>query len=160
MLRRFVGEELGGGGGGGAGQMKELEVHAVDNQISEYRTTWIADTIISDGVKFLTSGRIRIKTAQGELEERPVNGGRGCILLLVYPQATGNFTSSVLRAYKGDVIVVAGTQNGNGFTGFKGERVEDWMARERGEFELVLRVPLPSFAGKDEGLCVFRRRAG
>jgi hypothetical protein len=27
-----------------------------------------------------------------------------------------------------------------------------------GGFECVMRIPLPSFAGKDEGLYVFRRR--
>jgi len=54
--------------------------------------------------------------------------------------------------------VVAGTQNGNGFTGFRDCVVDEWVAREMPEFELVLRMPLPSFAGKDEALFVFKRR--
>lgn len=150
MLRNFVTSSPSLSASG----MKDLEVHAVDNQVSEYRTTWVQDTVISDGVAFLKSGRI----ANMQGEERPVNSGHNCILLLVYPQATGTFTNNILSAFKGDVIVVAGTQNGNGFTGFAGERVEAWMQRERGDFEMVLRCPLPSFAGKDEGLCVFRSR--
>ena len=124
--------------------MKELEVHAVDNQVSEYRISWIGDTAISDGVEYL---------------EKRVSGGKRCILLLVYPQATGSFTEKILRAFKGDVIVVAGTQNGNGFTGFQEEMIEAWVERELREFELVLRMPLPSFAGKDEGFYVWKRRA-
>ncbi|KAF2014180.1 hypothetical protein BU24DRAFT_492878 [Aaosphaeria arxii CBS 175.79] len=118
-------------------------VVAIDSGASAYRTMWIGDTVRQDGAAYL----------------RAREGGRGCILLLVYPQATGAFTASVLRAYEGDVVVVGGTQNGNGFTGFTGESVEEWMSRERrGEFELGVRVPLPSFAGKDEALCVFVRR--
>ncbi|EOD43621.1 putative transcription factor nrm1 whi5 protein [Neofusicoccum parvum UCRNP2] len=69
-----------------------------------------------------------------------------------------DFTGKVLRAYQGDYVVVAGTQNHNGFTGFKDETIADWMARERKEFERVAQVPLPSFAGKDEALFVFVRR--
>ncbi|KAF2650793.1 hypothetical protein K491DRAFT_720441 [Lophiostoma macrostomum CBS 122681] len=166
MLRQFPAAECG---------MKRLLVCAVDNQVSTYRTTWVNDTVVMDAVRFLREGRIRspiTMTSKAEsasasadadadknsVHERAVDSGRGCILLLVYPQATGTFTSSVLKAYKGDTIVVAGTQNGNGFTGFVGEMVESWVEREMGEFELVLRVPVPSFAGKDEGLCVFRRR--
>lgn len=144
ILRQFVGPDP---------SWKALEVHAVDNQLSEYRISWVEDTMVADGVKFLKSGKIK-----GEAGERSVDGGKGCVLLLVYPQATGGFTESVLRAYKGDTIVVAGTQNGNGFTGFQDCRVDEWVAREMKEFELVLRMPLPSFAGKDEGLFVFQRR--
>jgi hypothetical protein len=145
MLRRFiVAEEIGR-------EWKEMEVYAVDNQVSEYRTTWIPDTIVSDGVDFLTNGTLRDGTK--------VDGGRGCILLLVYPQATGDFTSKVMKAFRGDTIVVAGTQNGNGFTGFRDVGVDEWVERNlNGEFELVLRMPLPSFAGKDEALFVWQRR--
>ncbi|KAF2127710.1 hypothetical protein P153DRAFT_344006 [Dothidotthia symphoricarpi CBS 119687] len=122
--------------------MKALDVRAVDSGVSEYRVMWIGDTIRADGMGYL----------------RDNGGGRGCVLLLVYPQATGGFTESVLRAYEGDTVVVAGTQNGNGFTGFRDVGVDEWVGREMGAFELVLRMPLPSFAGKDEALFVFQRR--
>jgi hypothetical protein len=36
--------------------------------------------------------------------------------------------------------------------------VDEWVEREMEEFELLLRMPLPSFAGKDEALFVFKRR--
>ena len=78
--------------------------------------------------------------------------------MLVYPQATGNFTAPILKRFLGDVIVVAGTQNGNGFTGFRDVRVDEWVEGNLSEFELAVRMPLPSFAGKDEALFVFLRR--
>lgn len=123
---------------------KPLEVHAVDNGVSAYRTSWISDTINTPGLQYL----------------RGKDGGKGCVLLLVYPQATGDFTVPILKAFKGDWIVVAGTQNGNGFTGFKDVRIDEWVERNLEEWELVLRIPLPSFAGKDEGLFVWRRMDG
>ncbi|KAF2849691.1 hypothetical protein T440DRAFT_508522 [Plenodomus tracheiphilus IPT5] len=135
MLRHFPVEELGGAA-------KALDVRAVDSGLSEYRVSWVRDTVRVDGVKYLES----------------MEGGKGCVLLLVYPQATGGFTEKVLRAFEGDVIVVAGTQNGNGFTGFTDVRVDEWVEGNLGAFELTLRIPLPSFAGKDEGLFVFQRR--
>ncbi|KAF2786366.1 hypothetical protein K505DRAFT_330409 [Melanomma pulvis-pyrius CBS 109.77] len=122
--------------------MLPLQVHAVDNQTSEYRVTWIPDTILTTGVEYLAKNA----------------NGKGAVLLLVYPQATGDFTETVLRAFEGDVVVVAGTQNGNGFTGFREKQVEEWIEGELGSWELVLRMPLPSFAGKDEGLFVWTRR--
>ena len=122
--------------------MKPLDVRAVDSGLSEYRVSWIRDTIREDGVKYLQAN----------------DGGKDCVLLLVYPQATGGFTEGVLRAFKGDAIVVAGTQNGNGFTGFGDRVVDEWMGEELKEFELVVRVPVGSFAGKDEALFVWRRK--
>ena len=122
--------------------MLPLKVHAIDNQTSEYRVTWIPDTVIASGDAWLASH----------------DGGKGSVLLLVYPQATGDFTTTVLEAFKGDAIVVAGTQNGNGFTGFKDTTVEEWIEVNHTEWELTLRMPLPSFAGKDEGLFVWQRR--
>ena len=148
MLRRFPTASL---------SMKPLEVHAIENQLSSYRCTWISDTLISDGATYLRTGTLP-STSTPTSPSRKVDHGKSCILLLVYPQATGSFTSSLLKSYKGDVIVIAGTQNGNGFTGFQNERVECWMERERREFEVVVRVPLPSFAGKDEGMTVWRRK--
>jgi SAM-dependent methyltransferase len=149
LLRRFV-AEMRGRGEKGVKEWKDLDVYAVDNGVSEYRFKWVRDTIPMDGVSFLRKGKL----ADG----RPVDGGRGCVLLLVYPQATGGFTESVMRAYKGDTIVVAGTQNGNGFTGFRDRVVDEWVGKNMAEFELVLRMPLPSFAGKDEALFVFKRK--
>lgn len=128
---------------GGTGAGRDLDVRAVDSGISEYRVTWVRDTVRMDGVRYL---------------ESVVEGGKGCVLLLVYPQATGSFTADVLRAFEGDSIVVAGTQNGNRFTGFTDMRVDEWVEKNLKAFELTLRMPLPSFAGKDEGLFVFQRR--
>jgi hypothetical protein len=123
-----------------------LDVRAIDSQVSEYRVSWIQDTIVTDGLSYLEKNA----------------GGKGCVLLLVYPQATGDFTGPLLKAFEGEYIVVAGTQNGNGFTGFREEVVDEWVEREMGGmggmWELLIRMPLPSFAGKDEALFVFRRR--
>ncbi|CAI6330839.1 unnamed protein product [Periconia digitata] len=125
-------------------EMKALDVRPVDNGTSEYRIMWVNDTIQKDGLTYL-----------GEHED-----GKGAILLLVYPQATGNFTAPVIRKFKGDFIVVAGTQNGNGFTGFQDCVVDEWVEKNLKAFELTLRLPLPSFPGKDEALFVFQRRIG
>ncbi|EUC36450.1 hypothetical protein COCCADRAFT_88067 [Bipolaris zeicola 26-R-13] len=124
------------------GATKELDVRAVDSQVSEYRVMWIKDTIKMDGRQYLMRN----------------GGGKGCVLLLVYPQATGDFTGPMMKAFEGDTIVVAGTQNGNGFTGFRDVVVDEWVEKNLNQFELVLRMPLPSFAGKDEALFVFQRK--
>jgi hypothetical protein len=134
MLRKFPIDHISGG--------KQLVVRPIDNQLSEYRVAWVKDTIKSDGCEYL---------------KRNANG-KGCVLLLVYPQATGDFTGPLLQAFEGDTIVVAGTQNGNGFTAFQDMVVDEWVEKNLGTFELVLRMPLPSFAGKDEALFVFRRK--
>lgn len=151
LLRRLV-KEMHERGEKSVGGWKELDVYGVDNQLSEYRLSWIRDTIVADGAEFLAKGKI------GEKRDREVEGGKECVLLLVYPQATGGFTEGVLRAYKGDTIVVAGTQNRNGFTGFRDCLVDEWVEKEMSQFDLALRMPLPSFAGKDEALYVFKRR--
>ena len=122
-----------------------LEVFAVDNGQSVWRTLWIGDTIGADGAKYV--------------KKRP-GSGKDDVLLMVYPVVGLEFTTSVLSAYKGDVVCVVGTQNGNGYTGFKDEMIDSWMERERAEFEKIVQVPLPSFAGKDDALFVFRRRGG
>jgi hypothetical protein len=121
---------------------KELDVRPIDNQLSEYRVSWVHNTIKSDGQAYLKQHK----------------NGKGCVLLLVYPQATGNFTGPIMHAFEGDTIVVAGTQNGNGFTGFQGMVVDEWVEKNLRAFELTLRMPLPSFAGKDEALFVFQRK--
>ncbi|TWU75233.1 hypothetical protein ED733_005595 [Metarhizium rileyi] len=126
-----------------------LTVHAVDNMQSEWRVNWIDDTSITDGVKWLQRN----------------NGGRDMVLLLVYPVVgggigggtEGSFTRSLVGAYEGDTIAVVGTQNRNGYTGFKGMTMDEYMARERKDWVKVVQMPLPSFAGKDEALFVFQR---
>ncbi|KAI9686824.1 MAG: hypothetical protein M1820_010544 [Bogoriella megaspora] len=135
--------EIGSGNGYWAFLLRRLgiTVHAVDNGASAWRTMWIADTIYTDGARYL----------------KEHNGGRDAVLLLVYPQVGADFTGKMLRAYEGDTIVVAGTQNRNGFTGFRGEVVSEWMEREMSGWRRVVQVPLPSFAGKDEALFVFMK---
>lgn len=119
-----------------------MEVRAVDNMQSEYRTLWIGDTIVKDGERFLKDN----------------NGARDAVLLLVYPVVGAGFTAKVLDAYKGDTICVAGTQNRNGYTAFRDRRIDEYMEAERPEFEKTVQVALPSFAGKDEALFIFERR--
>ncbi|KAH7344371.1 hypothetical protein BKA66DRAFT_576963 [Pyrenochaeta sp. MPI-SDFR-AT-0127] len=134
MLRSFPIADIAGA--------KELDVRAIDSGLSEYRVSWVRDTIKMDGNDYL----------------RQNDNGKGTVLLLVYPQATGDFTGPILTAFQGDTIVVAGTQNGNGFTAFQDQVVDEWVQSNLSSFELTLRMPLPSFAGKDEALFVFQRK--
>ncbi|THX34848.1 hypothetical protein D6D10_07471 [Aureobasidium pullulans] len=124
-------------------KQKPLTVVPVDNGISEWRTVWVGDTIQTDGVDYLQ------KNADGKDQ----------VLLLVYPQVGLEFTSKILKAYKGDTIICAGTQNSNGYTAFAKETIADWIAREMPVFEKVCQIPLPSFAAKDEALFAFQRKA-
>jgi hypothetical protein len=122
-----------------------LTVFPVDNMQSEWRVNWIDDTAIIDGVKWL----------------RKNENGKDMVLLLVYPVvggsvgggAEGSFTRGLVSAFQGDTIAVVGTQNLNGYTGFKGMIME----QEHKEWTKVVQIPLPSFAGKDEALYVFQR---
>lgn len=133
MLRRLLGT-LGG------------SVVAVDSGQSRWRTTWIADTQAVDGVQYL----------------RRRGGCASAVLLLVYPvvgrDGEGEFTRRVLDAFTGAVVCVVGTQNGNGYTGFKDMMVDEYMRQQRPDWDKVAQVPLPSFAGKDDALFAFRRR--
>jgi hypothetical protein len=149
--------EIGSGGGYWTYMLRKyyhVKCVAVDDGSSVFRTIWIPDTIVHDGPSFVKSApSTRVKN----IPEFSLNTA---VLLLVYPPAGGNFTESVLTAFEGSAIVVAGTQNGNGFTGFpKGSTVEKWMESNKAEFELKARIPLPSFAGKDEGLFVWVKKA-
>jgi hypothetical protein len=123
-------------------QFKDLDVRPIDNGTSEYRVSWVNDTIKNSGLDYLARN----------------DNGKGGVLLLVYPQATGDFTGPILQNFEGDAIVVAGTQNANGFTAFQDCIVDEWVEKYLPAFELTLRMPLPSFAGKDEALFVFQRR--
>lgn len=79
---------------------------------------------------------------------------------MVYPVVRTGFTASVLQAYQGDVICVVGTQNRNGYTAFKDTTIEEYMAEKiAARWEKTVQIPLPSFAGKDDALFVFERRA-
>ncbi|KAF2502781.1 hypothetical protein BU16DRAFT_521449 [Lophium mytilinum] len=122
--------------------MSPLVVHAIDNQRSLYRTMWVDDTIRATGEDYLDEH----------------DGGKDAILLLVYPQTEEEFVPKTVEHYTGGVIVVAATQNADGFTAFKEETMDAWMKREHPEFEHAAQIPLPSFAGKDEALYVFERR--
>jgi hypothetical protein len=147
--------EIGSGNGYWAYLLRRhgVNVHCVDNGASAWRTTWIGDTIIADGIQFLLQPPARLKDEIGG------RGAKNAVLLLVYPQVSADFTGKVLRAYKGDSIVVAGTQNSNGFTSFSDESIVSWLAREKPEFERAVQIPLPSFAGKDEAFYVFSKKS-
>ncbi|KAI9743100.1 MAG: hypothetical protein M1818_003395 [Claussenomyces sp. TS43310] len=119
-----------------------IAVTAVDNMDASWRTMWIEDTIKADGVDYLKR--------QG--------GVKNQILLMIYMVTRGAFTRHVLRTYKGDTIVVVGTQNTNKYTTFSDVTVEEYFEREQNDFELSVRIALPSFAGKDEAMFVFQRK--
>jgi hypothetical protein len=59
----------------------------------------------------------------------------------------------------GTTIIIAGSQNTSGFTGFAKETVAGWMTREMPAWKKVFQIPLPSFAGKDEALFAFEKGA-
>lgn len=120
-----------------------VSVRAVDNLQSSWRTMWVGDTIVTDGDKYL----------------REDKGGVDTLLLLVYPVVGADFTRTVIEAYKGSTMVVVGTQNGNGYTAFKDRTIEHWMREERDGWEKMVQIPLPSFAGKDEAMFVFEKKA-
>ena len=118
-----------------------VEVLPLDNGLSDWRTMWIGDTVATDCVEFLKQNR----------------GGTSDVLMLVYPNTMDDFTARVIQAYKGTTIVYAGTQDDSGFTGFKRERIVEWMAREMTAWELSCQIPLPSFAGRDEAFFIYEK---
>lgn len=136
--------EIGSGNGYWAYLLRRLglSITAVDNGESEYRTMWIPDTIFTDGIAYLKKQK----------------GASQAVLLLVYPVVGADFTANVLDAYAGHTVIMVGTQNANGYTAFKDMTIVKYMAEKKTEFERVVQVPLPSFAGKDEALFIFRRR--
>lgn len=118
-----------------------LDVLAVDNGESEWRCMWIADTINANGTEWL----------------RRNDGAKDRVLLMVYMVTEGTFTKDVLKAYRGDTVVVVGTQNANRYTGFRDVGVEEYFSKEMKEWGLTTRIALPSFAGKDDALYVFQK---
>ena len=135
--------EIGSGNGYWTYMLRRMgvSVQAVDNLQSEYRTTWIGNTLIKDGEKYLKEKK----------------GCKDDVLLLVYPIVSSDFTSKILDAYKGGTICVAGTQNRNGYTAFKDRTIDEYMKVEKTDYEKTIQIPLPSFPGKDEALYVFER---
>lgn len=135
--------EIGSGNGYWAYILRRmgLRTSAIDNLQSEYRTLWISDTIVQDGVSYIESEK----------------GAEDAVLLLVYPIVGLDFTSKILKAYKGNSICVAGTQNRNGYTAFKDRTIDEYVTAEKPEFRKTVHIPLPSFAGKDEALFVFEK---
>ncbi|KAE9379814.1 hypothetical protein N431DRAFT_360981 [Stipitochalara longipes BDJ] len=122
----------------------KVDVTAVDNMASEYRTMWISDTVKADGVDYLKKNA----------------GGKGKLLLMVYVITAGTFSRRLLNTYRGDIIVVVGTQNSNRYTGFSDCTAEEYFKEEMPGWTLLCRIPLPSFAGKDEALFVWNRTTG
>jgi hypothetical protein len=121
---------------------ESCDVIAVDDGQSKWRTAWIGDTVVVDGIKFLNRR----------------SPGKNDILLLVYPVISGTFTEQVIRAFKGRVICVAGTQNGNGYTSFKDVIIDEWFDKNMPQWDKIVQIPLPSFPGKDDALFVFQRK--
>jgi hypothetical protein len=148
--------EIGSGGGYWVYMLRryyKVIAIAVDSGSSTFRTTWIPDTIVFDGPTLVSSHPASLA------KDIPSFSPNTAVLLLVYPPTEGKFTESILKEFKGSAIVIAGTQNGNGFTGFpRGITVENWISENKTEYELMARIPLPSFAGKDEGLFVWIRK--
>ncbi|KAM3504948.1 hypothetical protein MY11210_008163 [Beauveria gryllotalpidicola] len=126
-----------------------LKSHPVDNMQSAWRVSWVGDTVISDGVKWL----------------KRHEHGKQMVLLLVYPIVGGGiqggiqgaFTRDLVNAYDGDTIAVVGTQNRNGYTGFMNMTMAEYMEKEQPHWTRVVQISLPSFGGKDEALFVFQR---
>ncbi|GAB1311712.1 hypothetical protein MFIFM68171_01922 [Madurella fahalii] len=146
--------DVGSGNGYWSMMLREygVQVDAVDNLMSEWRTTWIPDTLVQTGTGYLAS--------------HPNHSD--LILMLVYPvvggkltgTVEGSFTRDLVAAYKGDTLVVVGTQNHNGYTSFSDMTMDEYMERDHsGEWAKIVQIAMPSFAGKDEAMFVFQRVA-
>ncbi|KIV92376.1 hypothetical protein PV10_03680 [Exophiala mesophila] len=135
--------DMGSGNGYWTLMLRRLgqNVVAIDSGQSKWRTVWIPDTVVTDGIQYL----------------RRRSGCPDSLMLLVYPVVGWDFTRKVIESYTGDVICFAGTQNGNGYTGFKDQMIDEYMTIERPGWTKVAQIPLPSFAGKDDALFAFRR---
>ncbi|KAK6952110.1 hypothetical protein Daesc_006641 [Daldinia eschscholtzii] len=167
--------DLGSGGGYWSFMLRQYGVRAVpvDSAQSAWRVNWVSDTVIADGAEWLRKRRRKNKSSAGNNNNNNNNNDKPDIdpdegvLLLVYPIVggtvaggeEGGFTRSMMDAYSGDTLAVVGTQNHNGYTGFRGMSMDEYMERERaGEgWVKVVQIALPSFPGKDEALFVFQR---
>lgn len=145
--------DVGSGNGYWAFMLRQhgLKVTPVDNAMSEWRVSWVSDTVVSDGAKWLS--------------QKENSGAKDAVLLMVYPivgggiagGVDGGFSRDLMAAYKGDTVAVVGTQNHNGYTGFKDVTMDEYMSKEHGDWVKVVQIPIPSFAGKDDALFVFQR---
>jgi len=52
--------------------------------------------------------------------------------------------------------VIVGTQNTNRYTGFRDCTAEEWFEVEMQSWSLTCRIALPSFAGKDDAMFIWR----
>ncbi|KAI2469738.1 hypothetical protein F4781DRAFT_431109 [Annulohypoxylon bovei var. microspora] len=160
--------DVGSGGGYWTFMLRAYGVPttAVDNAQSAWRVSWVPDTVVSEGSTFLRKRRASRAQPGGKNTAAEIDPDEP-VLLLVYPIVGGSvaggeeggFTRAMLDAYAGDTLAVVGTQNRNGYTGFRGESMDEYMERERGAdgWVKVVQVALPSFPGKDEALFVFQR---
>ncbi|KAK3336406.1 hypothetical protein B0T19DRAFT_37925 [Cercophora scortea] len=127
----------------------------IDSGQSSWRVTWVDDTVIADGPRWLAANTAPSTSTKTE-------PAKDVVLLLVYPivgGTEGGFTRGVMAAYRGDTVAVVGTQNHSGYTGFRDMTMDEYMQREHGdEWTKIVQISLPSFAGKDEALFVFQRR--
>ncbi|KAI1392310.1 uncharacterized protein F4822DRAFT_124578 [Hypoxylon trugodes] len=163
--------DMGSGGGYWSYMLRAYGIDPVipvDSAQSAWRVTWVKHTVIAEGGAWLRKRR---------KQNRNITSGGGNsaidpnepVLLLVYPVvggsvaggAEGGFTKTMMDAYCGDTLAVVGTQNRNGYTGFRGLSMDKYVERERSHegWVKVVQVALPSFPGKDEALFVFQRGA-
>ncbi|ORY87837.1 hypothetical protein BCR37DRAFT_390352 [Protomyces lactucae-debilis] len=117
-----------------------VQVEAVDDKSSSWRTMWIDDIVGADAVTYLK----KRKSADE-------------VLLLVYPIVGGNkLTQRILEAFKGDTVCYVGTQNANRYTAFADKTMMEYF-EQRGGWQMVASSPMPSFPGKDDALQIFVR---
>lgn len=153
--------DMGSGNGYWAFMLRQhgVRVLPVDNAQSEWRVNWVSDTLLTDGIRYLAQSNNNNNNNNNN------GGGKDVVLLMVYPivggsltgTVEGGFTRGLMDAYQGDTVAVVGTQNGNGYTGFRDMTFDVYMAREQPAWTKVVQIPLPSFAGKDEALYVYQR---
>ncbi|KAI1379689.1 hypothetical protein F4677DRAFT_441896 [Hypoxylon crocopeplum] len=165
--------DVGSGGGYWTFMLRSYGVDTVpvDSAQSAWRATWVSDTVITDGEAWLRKRRKARAQSQSQSKSasasNPDPDPDEAVLLLVYPIVggelaggqEGGFTRRMIDAYGGDTLAVVGTQNRNGYTGFRGLSMDEYMAKERSAdgWVKVVQVALPSFPGKDEALFVFQR---
>ena len=124
-----------------------VAVTPIDNSQSEFRACWVPDTVHEDGAAWL----------------RAHDGGRGHVLLMVYPVVGGDFVKRMMDAFEGATVAVAGAQDRSGYTAFWdctfGEWMEEGERRQQG-WRKMAQVALPGWQGKDEALYVYQKGEG